>query len=573
MFKSLKKALYIFIISVGKKKIISIIFLSFFLIFIELIGIASFIPVLSVITERNDFIKGKDFFSYFSGIIDFNNINIILIFLLFVFIFKNLLVFFITRYLTFSNIKLSAILTDKILNIYLNQPYNFFLSNNSSKLVTICRSELSIVAKSMDAYINLFIETLVFFFIVIGLLYFSTKITIFIILFFLFFAFFYNKIMKKKIYKSGRDIQINSIQTQKILTEIFGSIKEIILLNKKNLFLDYFNSYLLNSAKSQKIFSIFAIIPRLWMETMFIGGFVLIVFFYYTSVNNLSELTNLFGLFAISSLRLMPALNRILSLNQRIIASRASIELVYSHFNDLEKSQINKLISHNNRFVFRKIDFNKIYFKYNNSNQVIKNLSLSIKKGDFICIFGKSGVGKSTFLDILLGLTQPDSGSVRVNDRNLDLFRTAWHSQIGYVPQNPYLLDASIKDNITMIPNDSGVNLKILKKSLDVSQLSSFFNDFPQGIETFVGEKGVRISGGQKQRICISRSIYACPKVLILDEATSSLDEDSELKILKMLKKLNLKDKLTVVFITHKKSLFSYFNKIYKLDKGTLKLY
>ena len=200
----------------------------------------------------------------------------------------------------------------------------------------------------------------------------------------------------------------------------------------------------------------------------------------------------------------------------------------------LESFEFSKEISSNNKINFSKdINLFNINFKYNDVDKLaLSNLNLKIKAGSKVGIIGKSGAGKSTFIDLILGLLKPTNGKILVDGKNISENITSWQSQIGYVPQDVYLLDDTIKNNIIFSSNNNEVNLNYLNKILEITRLESLIKDNLNGIETFVGDKGARLSGGQKQRIGIARALFNNPKVIIFDEATSSLDIDNENKII-----------------------------------------
>jgi ATP-binding cassette subfamily C protein len=187
-----------------------------------------------------------------------------------------------------------------------------------------------------------------------------------------------------------------------------------------------------------------------------------------------------------------------------------------------------------------------------------------------IAFYGDSGCGKTTFLDIFLGLLEPKEGNIKINNKDFYLMKNFWRKNIGYIPQNPYLFDESILNNITFFQEDKEIDNQMLDKVIDMCQMNYFINDLPYGIKTIIGDKGARISGGQKQRLAIARALYQKPQILVFDESTNALDFKNEANILESIKNLNIKYGITILFVTHKLDLIKDFKYIYKFEKQSL---
>jgi ABC-type bacteriocin/lantibiotic exporter with double-glycine peptidase domain len=249
--------------------------------------------------------------------------------------------------------------------------------------------------------------------------------------------------------------------------------------------------------------------------------------------------------------------------------SKASIDLIYSEIIEIEKklNKNDKLIRdiHFNNSIF----FENVSFSYPTSKKIILNkINISFKKGDYIGIVGGSGAGKSTLIDLLIGLYNPTAGQIKIDDINLIDCKKAWQNKIGYVPQNIYLFDDTINKNIAFGIPTNEINIERIKTALIEAELFDFVESLPDGLNTKLGERGTRLSGGQKQRIGIARALYNNPDVIILDEATNSLDKVTEKKIIESIDKL--KGGRTIITITHNKSTISNCDRIYELNSGVL---
>ena len=283
-------------------------------------------------------------------------------------------------------------------------------------------------------------------------------------------------------------------------------------------------------------------------------------------LSNDDIITNI-GVYSIAAFRIFPSITKIVHSFQQINFLKPSIEKVLPNlkFNEL---RLTKKINMSNKINFNEsVSFKNVSYTYpSKKDRVIDNLSFEINKGDFIGIIGKSGVGKSTILDLLMGLIKPHSGEITSDKKKIHLNINDWKRNIGYVSQSTTLLDESIKNNIAFgIPENEIDNSRVLKSAKN-AQLLNFIESLDNKFETNVGERGVSLSGGQAQRIGIARELYREPTLLLLDEATSSLDSDTEKEFLSCLKTLN-KD-MTILFVSHKTKALSECNKIINLDQN-----
>jgi len=572
IFDILKKINYLLKITTGRKIILLSIFFSITIILSELLGLASFLPVISSLTDNKEYTYD---INYFIEIIPFFNnsslskIEICLIFLILVFLIKNIIVYCANKIVNKITVIFLNQLSTKILNLYLSQDYEFFLQNNSSKLVNICNNHAQKIKIILDNIINLCIEIFISFIIIITLLIFFGKLTILLFLFFTLFVFVYIIILKKTFLILGKNNQDYQFKLSKILTEIFNSIKELNLFNKKEVFVRVFNKHRVRLSQNDYMQSILNFVPKFWVEFITVFGFSFIVY-YHTSSSSSLDLINILAIFGLSISRFVPGASKIILLFQKIIISKDSLDLIYDTFIQLKAQKVltGKNLSH---FSFQDMSMNNISFKYSSStNIILKNINLKITKSDTIGIFGDSGSGKSTLLEIFLGLLKVNEGNIKINNKDFYQVNDFWKKNIGYISQNPYVFDDSILNNITFLEDEKKIDHKMIEKVIDMSQLRNFINDLPNGIRTIVGDKGSRISSGQKQRLAIARALYRDPQILVFDESTNALDSNTEIEILDSIKNLNIKYGITILFVTHKLDLLKDFKYIYKVVENSL---
>jgi len=490
------------------------------------------------------------------------------IFLTAIFVIKNLflmiLIFFQSKVIRDLNVKL----TDRLYKLYLFAPYFIHLKKNNAELVRNIIGETSQVISIILKVVTLFREFLVLTFIFILVLYVDVLITL--IIFSILSAcapiFFY--ITKKTIYKNAKRMQDLSTSRIKSVNETFGAIKEVKIFNIEKIFNKKFFS--MNLLREHYFFvnSFLTSIPRYFLETIIILTLISVLMLYNYFEKDFNSLLPLLTLLTVAAVRLLPSFNSISQSLSSIKSLSPSLNLVMSEIQNLEKIKDEKKFLEDKNFIFnKKIEFNNVSFKYQgNSSNTLSEINLEILHESKVGIIGSSGAGKSTFINLLLGLLKPTKGNILVDGKNIEENLKVWQSNIGYVPQDIYLLDDTIKNNITF--NEENINDGHLEKILKLSRLESFVKSLPNGLETFVGERGTRISGGQRQRIGIARALFKDPKVIIFDEATSALDNENEKNIMKEILALDIKKNL--IIITHRHDLVKNCDKIFTFDHGRL---
>jgi ABC-type multidrug transport system fused ATPase/permease subunit len=321
------------------------------------------------------------------------------------------------------------------------------------------------------------------------------------------------------------------------------------------------------AAKTQ---GFFLELPKIFVEIVFIFCILLLTFFFKIfNFENIS-LISILGLFAVAAFRTIPSVNRILNAKQTIKFLLPSLnnlkddlnnEKINAEFINSATSKLNKKLLFENS-----IDINNVSYKYPNTNKdVLTNISFSIKKNEYVGIVGQSGSGKSTLLDLIMGLIIPHKGQILIDKVNINTNLISWQNRVGYVPQSVFLIDDSIKNNITFGYNSESVDSNQLIDVCKKAQIYDFINSLDKKFETNVGEKGIKLSGGQIQRLGIARALFSNPDIIIFDEATSSLDLKTENEFLEGLELL--RGKVTIIFVSHRKLSLKYCNKIIDLDE------
>jgi len=314
-------------------------------------------------------------------------------------------------------------------------------------------------------------------------------------------------------------------------------------------------------------------LPRFSFEILMVFTFSVLIIVLIGAKREMVDIIQYLGIFAVASFRIVPSASRILSSFQNIKYEEPSVKLLLKEFSLTnsffnEKSHLSNGVSSALKFE-KEINLKNLSFSYPTRKEFsLSKISMNIKKGSFIGVIGETGSGKSTLINLLIGLLKPVEGEVEVDELNINKNLTEWYKKIGYVPQSVYLTDDTIRKNIAFGLLEENIDNTLIKKAVDKANLNKFLNSLPKGLETIVGEKGIRLSGGQQQRIGIARALYRDPEILILDEATSSLDQSTEREIMESIN--FLKGKKTLIIITHRLSTVKKCDKIFMIDKGKI---
>lgn len=551
----------------------SIILMIMWIIFsiLELVGISTIPLILSAFLDKNQLYQIPILHNFYSNFNLNNNENYLIyffIFIIFVFFIKNLFFVFLVFVETKIYKNISLIVKKKIFEYYFYLPFESHLKQNSSDVVRKITLDTGNTITYFISFLT-FISQLILFSIIISFLFLNNFLVTFIALgfFLIIFSLIY-LYSNDRLVKIGKEKQIITGEILKLINESINSIKEVILYNK-NLFLNSIFSKKQNQVQ-QTILKITLLkrIPKSIYEFLSI---VLIsaMMLFLTRYNSLEDSLVFVTLFVVSLLRLLPAIN-LCTLNiSNMKATEYSFNLIHEKLNLINKNNLHQTQGSKNYEIFfnSKIEFKNTSFSYD-KKEVFKNLNFIIPKNSIIGIYGESGSGKSTLVNLLCGLLNLREGKILIDEKNINDVKNSWQSKIGYIPQDIYILDDSIKNNI-IFNNEDNTNIdKDLKNVIDISQLNKLIDSLSEGLDTKVGDRGINISGGQRQRIAIARALYHKPDVLIFDEATNSLDEITENNLMDSI--YSIKGK-TIIIISHNIKTLNRCEKIFKIESKSIK--
>ena len=544
---------------------------------LEVLSIGLVVPFVSILLDETFFSQNAFIQEYLPDLLNYSQSNLIqisLIIFLTIFtvklLFMNFLVFKKNDFLFGFGHKIS----EKLFKSYATRKYEFHLRNNSSKIINNLQNEISSFSLNvLLSLLDIATEILIFGGLFLLLIFIDPLGCLVLGGTSLLFIFIFRLVTKKKTHFWAAEKQKMDTLAIKQIQQGIGGIREVLLMLKEKLFISLFSKYMKKSSligsKSQSLIDI----PRHYMEFLALTLFVTFIFFSLIREVELISIIPTLGVFSAVAFKLLPAVNRISSSLVRIGYSKVIVETIYNeieYFNNEGQLLFKKI---DEKFdipnLNKEIELKNISFKYPSSKKkILDNVSIKIFKNDAIGIIGESGEGKTTLINLLIGLLKPVSGEILLDSKNINYNNRGWLSIIGYIPQNPFMLDDNIYNNISFEPGNDGEDFKKYDQCLKESQLYDFVNSLEHKSKTNIGEKGTRLSGGQIQRLSIARALYKKPKILILDEATSSLDFENEEKIIKTINSIK-KDK-TIIIVSHKPSALKYCDKVFRLKNGNL---
>lgn len=528
----------------------------------EFFTLTSVVPIiLNLTNSQANFSVGylQFFFDYLSKL---DLLLLITIFIIFNII-KNLYLILISYYKENFTLILYQDLSFRLLSRYLNQDLKFYFKNNVTFLNNNVINEVRLFVKFLDSYLIILLESFIIFFFLTALLFINFKFTLSVIFLLIIFLFLFKFLTKNHLITSAYNRQDTDYKLSLILNESFRNIKMIKLNNNNDYVCKLFSKN--NKVWSRSILTsnFINLIPKFTLETYISLIIFFIIFFFSSFQIEKNELIVIGSFFLVSIYRVFPSFNRITSSMQTIVSATAVVDRLFNEFSntkiylkDLEckKSFLN--FSNN-------IKIKDLTFSYDNKKEIFKKFNLIIKKGTIFGILGKSGSGKSTLVDLIMGFLEPEYGEILIDDLiNIKSNLKNWQSKIGYVSQRIFLNDDNIKNNIIFGYKNLDENNQ-LNKVIYQTKLNNLIDNKKISLDDNIGEQGISLSGGQIQRIAIARALFRNPELLILDEATSGLDVESELEILEFIKQI--KD-ITVIIISHRGTIRNYCDNIIELD-------
>lgn len=556
-----------------KKALVVLLFIILSAIF-EMIGISAIMPFIQALTYPKQLMSQK-YIRFFSDLFGLNTetqvVVLVGIGIIWVYVIKNTFLF-VSSYI---RVKFSATLTRDlsilVMNAYMHRPYEYFTLTNSSEILQGINGDAYSIDQIVTNIMQFFMESMIIVTIGIYLFIVDPMMAFGILSFAGLCAFVIIIAIKKGISRLGVINRQASIELTQVSIHIANGIKDIFVLQKKESFLEKFRKKENQFFKTRLQYSVIGAMPERLIETVCISGIIIVVLIRFFTVTDMPAFIASLAVFAVAAFRILPSVSRIsgylntlIFLHPALDAAYKSIVTAKAYNKDLTVHTGNHDINNTLKF-HKEIKVEHVVWRYQHGEKnILSDINLTIKKGEAIGIIGESGAGKSTLSDILLGLYIPQSGSVTVDGHVITDIPKSWSQMMGYVPQTVFLMDDSVRANIAFGEDD--IDDARVWNALEQASLKEFIESLPDGLNTIVGEHGIKFSGGQRQRVAIARALYNHPDILILDEATSALDNETENAVMQAID--SLQGAITLIIIAHRLSTIRNCDKIYEITDG-----
>lgn len=576
MLDVLKKLNYIF----DKKQKIETLYMVILIIVgtaAELIGVSAIKPFIDAIMSPEKLVNTWPYSMIYSQL-GFSNAIQFIIFLslalILIYILKNLfLVFMYNRQYKYIYSNMRSLST-KMMKSYLSQPYSFFTHKTSAELLRNINQDTADFFGVIQALVHLATEGLVILVLVAYLFMKDKTITITMGIVLLIMVMFFMKIYKKHLYDMGKKNRQFEALVNKWIQQTFSGIKEVKVLNKEQFFFDKYDESYRGRVRSEYTYHTMVALPKPVLETGVMTALLAAIAIKISLGTSTSYFVPTISIFAIAAVRLLPSFNRIAEYLGAIMYQKAAVGAIYKELREIDeinKSLGSKILSEEKLPFETNVVVDNLSFRYDDSDKnVLESVNLVIEKNTSIAFIGPSGAGKTTLADLILGVLTPNEGHIFVDGKSIYEDIDSWHRSIGYIPQTIYLMDDTIRRNIAFGITEDEIDEERLIVACKNAQLYDFILGLPEGLDTEIGENGVRLSGGQRQRIGIARALYNAPDILVLDEATSALDNETEKAVMESIDALH--GMMTLIVIAHRLSTIKNCDYIYKVENGGLRL-
>ena len=535
---------------------------------LEMIGIALIMPIVTVITDSTNGTNNSILKPVYVrlGILKSTDI-VVFVLLLLAFVFAVKSVFSV--YLNWAQIdfgrRIEQDISSKLFQSFMNRPYLFHLQRNSADLIYSINSEVGQFSGAIVLILSVLSETLVVAALGVLVLYTNLWASISTLLMLLVAAIIYNRVVRRQLNSLAVTLKKESPKKIQYVSQGFGGIKDVTVLGLSESFTTQFDKQNFLLGKTASRYGLLTKVPAIWIEFVAVLGLVVTILVMLTQETDPTRIAPVLGLLTAVSFRFVPSTNRLIVATNRLRVVRPAIDSIY---NEVQSSSDRVKLVHLGAFKSQ-IEMRNLSFSYPNTiAPSLQNTNVVVRKGETVGFIGPSGAGKSTLVDVILGLLPPTSGELLIDGIDMYKNNLEWQSTIGYVAQSIYLIDDTIRRNVAFGIAEHEIDDVALERALRSAQLWDFVDGLPEKTQTIVGERGVRVSGGQRQRIGIARALYHEPQVLVLDEATSSLDIDTETEVMSAIRALQ--GFKTILIVAHRLSTVQHCNRIYKIEDATI---
>ena len=540
--------------------------------FLELLGVAVFQPFVNIIMmpdsiQENPYLAR--IYQMFGCSTTESFLTVVALGIIVIYVVKNVYLWVEQNLIMKFTYGMQQKLSTRLLTTYLSEPYTFHLNKNIAELQRSMQEDTGLFTQVLMHTLQLVAEVVVC--IVLGVYLFtvSNSITVVIVGLLILCVVLFTKITKRFTEQLGKEAQVYKGKLYQWVNQSLGGVKEVKVLNREEFFVSSYKKYYGLYIKGVRINRLLSITPKYMVEAVCMTGLLIAIIIKLNFGHG--ELENFIpqlATFAVAAFRLLPSVGRINEHVNNILYAVPSVDLIYGDLKGIEDYQESKGEEEGKEWSFEHgITAKHITYAYPNTDtNVLEDANCVIPKGKTVAFIGSSGAGKTTMADLILGLLAPQRGKILVDD--IDVFKnlTMWHHQIGYIPQVIYLSDDTIRNNIAFGIHEDQIDEEAVRTALKKAQLAEFVDTLPDGLDTIVGDRGVRLSGGQRQRIGIARALYHDPEILVLDEATSALDNETETAVMEAIE--SLQGSKTMIIIAHRLTTIQNADIIYEVGDG-----
>ncbi len=544
---------------------------------LETLGVSMMLPVVNVIMDPESIMDNVWVIRIMDILHIENSTQLIILILgavIALFVIKNAYLLFQTYVQNTFVTRNRNRMISRVMREFLNRPYEEYLGADIPTVFRLTDSDIPNAFQLILVMIQMVTEIVVSVCLCIVLVVISPAMSLFIVVIFLGMTLVIMKVLKPRLNEIGRKNQAIQSRIAKWRIQSIYGLKDVKVLNREEFFVrNYYESGAIG-ANVARNYAVLNNLPRLLIETVFIAAMLLFIMLYILKGNDITVLIPQLTAFAVAAIRIMPGTNRINTYLSQIAYSQPCLDYLYENLTQNMKEDVNGSVTGLEGVEKKelpelqlqdRIALNHISFTYPNTEKpIFTDAHMEVKKGQSVGIMGPSGAGKSTIVDILLGLLHAQEGTITCDGRNIFENYPSWLSKIGYIPQSIYLIDESIRDNIAFGIDADKIDEKRIWEVLEEAQLKEFVEELPEGLDTTIGDRGVRISGGQRQRLGIARALYHNPEILVFDEATSALDSDTEKAVMDAVNSFH--GKKTMVIIAHRLNTIAKCDVIYKVE-------
>lgn len=545
---------------------------------LELLAVAVFNPFIEVLMQTSS-IEDDSFLKLFFTHIHLNGIEQYLVVLsaliAVIYLVKNIYLSFLQNVILSFSYMTRMNLATRLLTTYMNEPYTFHLSKNIAEMQRCLQSDTSQFMTLISSGLQLTVEMVTCLALAAYLFHTSHSITVVIGVLLLLCIGLFFMISKKVSSRLGRQNENYNAKLFQWINQSLGGIKELKILQREEYFIDSYKTNYKKLVWGARVNELIAALPKYIVETVAMVGLVFaIIIKLLFGHGALETFIPQIAVFAVAAFRLLPSVGRVNAYINSIMYNKASLDMIYDDLKEIDSEPVQEIEwqGKKEKWIFTKgVTVEHVSYHYPDSDtEVLHDISLEIPKGKTVALIGPSGAGKTTLADIILGLLPPVSGVVRMDDKNVYENLRSWRQKLGYIPQSIYLSDDTIRNNVAFGIYEARIDDNAIWKALEKAQLKEFVQGLEKGLDTYVGDRGVRLSGGQRQRIGIARALYHDPEILVLDEATSALDSSTEQAVMESIE--SLQGLKTMIIIAHRLTTIKNADLVYEVSGGNVTL-